>query len=90
LWSAYDSSEEESFGRFAQYIDYPKEMPFPNMRFECGGPECVTLPEAPRFDSPPPRFSPVAPWRRQHTRGLRMMDGKLLLVNNAEGLFAHM
>ena len=34
-----DSSEEESFGRFAQYIDYPKEMPFPNMRFECGGPD---------------------------------------------------
>lgn len=33
-----DSSEEESLGRFAQYIDYPKEMPFPNMRFECGGP----------------------------------------------------
>jgi type II restriction/modification system DNA methylase subunit YeeA len=34
-----DSGEEESLGRFAQYIDYPKEMPFPNMRFECGGPE---------------------------------------------------
>lgn len=33
-----DSGEEESLGRFAQYIDYPKEMPFPNMRFECGGP----------------------------------------------------
>ena len=33
-----DSGEEESLGRFAQYIDYPKEMPFPNMRFDCGGP----------------------------------------------------
>ncbi len=33
-----DSSEEESLGRFAQYIDYTKEMPFPNMRFECRGP----------------------------------------------------
>ena len=33
-----DSGEDESLGRFAQYIDYPKEMPFTNMRFECGGP----------------------------------------------------
>lgn len=33
-----DSSEEESLGRFAQYIDYPKEMPFHNMRFACGDP----------------------------------------------------
>ena len=33
-----DSGEEESLGRFAQYIDYPKEMPFPNMLFDCGGP----------------------------------------------------
>jgi len=34
-----DSSEEESFGRFTQYIDYPREIPFPNIHFECGGPE---------------------------------------------------
>lgn len=33
-----DSSEEESLGRFAQYIDYPKEMPFHDLRFECGDP----------------------------------------------------
>lgn len=40
-----DSGEEESLGRFAQYIDYPKEMPFPNMRFECGGPG-IAMPPA--------------------------------------------
>lgn len=45
-----DSSEEESFGRFAQYIDYPKKMPFPNMRFECGGPGFLSTSRAGRLD----------------------------------------
>lgn len=67
-----DSGEEESLGRFAQYIDYPKEMPFPNMRFECGGPESVTRCSPSQMVFTPGSTSPLRP-RNPPSRAMRRM-----------------